>query len=346
MRLMQVIAGAAHGGAETFFTDMALALGRRGVVQKLAIRGFADRVAQLEASNCDVQTFRFGGPLDLITPIKLARMARDFQPDVLLGWMNRACNILPTGPFTRVGRLGGYYDLKYYNRCDYLICNTPDLVDHAIGDGWPAERLCYIPNFCPVTNQDAVDRSVLKTPHDARVLLILARLQPVKGIDIAIQSLAKTQNTYLWIAGDGPLDPHLRKQARECLVADRVKFLGWREDRTALLRAADVCLVPSRHEPFGNVILNAWAHGIPVISTRSQGPGFLIRDGKDGILVPVDDSGALAEAILRLIASPDLSTQLVTNGFSRVAAEFSEEAVTGSYMDLFEKLKTRRYNTM
>jgi len=344
MRLMQVLAGAAHGGAETFFTDMALALERRGVVQKLAIRGFADRVSYLEASNCDVHTFKFGGPLDLITPRKLDRMARDFQPNVLLGWMNRACNVLPRGPFTRVGRLGGYYDLKYYNRCDHLICNTPDLVQYAIGEGWPAERISYIPNFCPVANQDAVDRSVLETPSDARVLLILARLQRIKGIDIAIQALAKTQNTYLWIAGDGPLDTYLRKQAMECLVADRVKFLGWREDRTALLKAADVCLVPSRYEPFGNVVLNAWAHGVPVIATQSQGPGFLIRDGKDGILVPVEDSGGLADAVRKLIASPHLSSQLVVNGASRVAAEFSEEVVAGSYMDLFEKLKTKRSN--
>ena len=80
-----------------------------------------------------------------------------------------------------------------------------------------------------------------------------------------------------------------------------MRFLGWRTDRGALLRAADICVLPSRWEPFGTVMLEAWAAGTPLVAAASQGPAALIEDGGNGLLVPVDDVAALAAAV----APPD-----------------------------------------
>ena len=89
----------------------------------------------------------------------------------------------------------------------------------------------------------------------------------------------------------------LEKAAGALGVADRVRFLGWRADPSALYRAADVCVFPSRYEPLGNVVIQAWAHGLPVVAAASQGPAALIEDGADGLLVPIDDADALAAAV-------------------------------------------------
>src|SRR5262249_48871550 len=149
--------------------------------------------------------------------------------------------------------------------------------------------------------QSPVTPASLATPAGAPILLVLARLQPTKGIDVAIRALAQVPGAYLWIAGDGPLLGRLQKLAAETGGGPRVRFLGWREDRSAVLRAASVVVGPSRHEPFGNVVVNAWAHGVPLVAARSEGPGYLIQDGETGLLAPVDDPAALAGAVRRVL---------------------------------------------
>jgi glycosyltransferase involved in cell wall biosynthesis len=285
-----------------------------------------------------VHALSFGSPLDLVTPWKLARIAATEQPDVILGWMNRACRILPRGPWANVGRLGGYYNLKYYRRCAHLICNTPDIAAYVVREGFKAANVHYIPNFCPVSPEAPVDRDALDTPADAKVLLILARLHEAKGIDTALKALVEIPDAILWIAGEGPLETELKRLAADLGVAARVRFLGWRDDRSALLRAADICLVPSRFEPFGNVVVNAWAHDVPVIACASQGPDFLIEDGVNGVKTPVDDAHALASAVRGLLADAPLARKLIAGGRARVAREFSESAVVNRYRDVFQSI--------
>ena len=341
MRILQVMASGLHGGAEVFYEDLVQALARRGVAQACVIRPYPERARLLEAAGCPVTMLTFGGPFDLATPFKLARAAKETKPDVVLGWMNRATRILPKGPWVNVGRLGGYYDLKYYRRCRALICNTPDIADYVIREGRLSADVHYIPNFCPVAPGEALPRSALNTPDGAKVLLILARLHEAKGIDVALRALVSVPNTYLWIAGEGPLETDLKRLAADLGIAARVRFLGWRDDRSALLRAADVCLVPSRHEPFGNVVVNAWAHGLPVIAAAAQGPDFLIQDASDGLKVPVDDAPALAGAINSLLGDAALAAQLVAGGQKRTAAEFSESAVVNRYREVLETIMRR-----
>ena len=79
-------------------------------------------------------------------------------------------------------------------------------------------------------------------------------------------------------------------------------------------RAADICVLPSRWEPFGTVMLEAWAAGTPLVAAASQGPAALIEDGGNGLLVPIDDAPALAAAIGRLIADPALEARLIERG--------------------------------
>jgi len=339
MRLLHIIAGGRVGGAERFFDDLVAALAVRGVNQHAVTRDYADRRAHLEAHGCAVTLARLGGPLDLVSGAKARRAAKTCAPDAVLAWMSRGARFAPTGNWPVVGRLGGYYDLKYFRRCDHLICNTPGLVRHCTDSGWPADRVTYIPNFSPVSSDAPVQRETLDTPTGATVLLVLARLVHSKGIDIAIEALRRLPSSvHLWIAGDGPEGQVLRAQAASQGVAERVKFLGWRQDRDALIKSADVCLVCSREEPFGNVIVNAWTNKKPVVAAASSGPAFLIQDRENGVLVEPDSADALAEAISALIDDPDSAQTLAQSGYEKSRGEFSEDAVVASYLALIERM--------
>ncbi|MQX38050.1 glycosyltransferase [Roseospira navarrensis] len=339
MHLTQVMAGAPHGGAETFFTTLASALQAEGVPQSLVIRGHADRVAALRAAGCRVETAPFGGALDLRTPRRLARLMRADGTTVALSWMNRAAAKLPPGPWVRAARLGGYYDLKYYRGFDHLIAIIPGIRRHMIAGGWPAERTHYIPNFCEVDPEAApVSRADHATPDGVPLLLALGRLHPAKGLDVLLTALADIPGAWLWIAGEGPDRAALEALAASLGVAERVRFLGWRTDRTALMRAADLVVFPSRYEPNGTVTVEAWAHEKPLVVADSDGPAETVTDGEDALLVPKDDADALARAVRRVLDSPDLAAQLVGRGAERVAETFSRAAVIARYRAFLDQV--------
>jgi len=338
-RLLQVMAGAQHGGAEAFFCRLAIALQRAGQVQSVAIRQNPDRAATLRAASVVVTELPFGGWLDFTTRPALKRLIRAFEPDCALTWMNRASAALPAGPFIRIARLGGYYDLKYYRRSDHLIGNTRDIVDYLIRQGWPAARAHYLPNFVDATAAAPLDRARFDTPDDAPLVLALGRLHNVKGFDVLLHALAQRPEAYLWLAGEGPERRRLEAQAQTLGIAGRVRFLGWQADTAPLYGAADAVVCASRAEPLGNVVIEAWARHVPVIATRTPGPLSLIEDSQSGVLVPIEDADALASALGRVLGDAEFSENLAAAGWERYQAAFTERAVVQSYRDFFEQVR-------
>jgi glycosyltransferase involved in cell wall biosynthesis len=345
LRVLQGIGGGGRGGAELQFTRLALALGRAGLNQRLLVRRDPERTAMLRAGGADPLELPFGGILDLATRLTFRREIGRFDPDVVLTWMNRATAFCPHPAkrrFAHVARLGGYYDLRYYRRCDHLIANTEDIAAYVRKGGWPAEKVHYLPNFVDSTLSPAVPRSQFDTPGDAPLLLALGRLHVNKAFDVLLDALAMLPEAWLWLAGSGPLEGQLKAQAARLGVAGRVRFLGWRDDLPALAAAADLIVVPSRHEPLGNVVLEAWAQRRPLVAAASQGPAALIRDQESGLLVPVEDAGALAAAIRRVITEPGLGGRLVEGGWAAHQADFTEAISVARYMELFERLARER----
>lgn len=340
-RLLQAMAGADHGGAEAFFERLALALERAGIEQQVLIRRNARRSAHLKDGGVAVTELGFGGPLDFATHLGFRRAIDRFKPKVVLTWMNRAtrfCPISTRQSFIHVGRLGGYYDLKYYRRCHHLIGNTQDICDWIIGQGWSSERVHYVPNFVAEDAAVPVHRDTFSTPPNAPLILALGRLHKNKAFDVLIRAVAAIPDVYLWIAGQGPLRGELEGLASHLGVMPRVRFLGWRDDVAALYAAADVFVCPSRHEPLGNVVIEAWAQAIPVIAAAAQGPLQLIEDGRDGILVPVDDAAALGIAIRRLLFERDLAENIGAAGRRAYEQRFTEAAVVARYLAFFDKV--------
>ncbi len=338
MRVLQVMAGAQHGGAESFFERLVCALQATDIDQKVVIRKDAERAARLKTGGIDPSQLPFGGMLDLYTPYGLRCIAKHFKPDVTMTWMNRAARMMPKAGGVRVARLGGFYDLKYYRTCDHLLGNTRGIVDYLVDQGWPAERAHYLPNFVTVETTVSVARSHFNTPEDAPLMLSMGRLHTNKAFDVLIEAMKQVEGAYLWIAGEGPERLALETRSYNSGLDDRIRFLGWRQDIGALLTACDIYVCPSRHEPLGNVVIEGWAAKKPVVAAASQGPVELITDGENGLLVTVDDAAALAAALNQLITRPDLQSRLGASGYSAFEHSFSRDVVVDRYRAFFEKI--------
>jgi glycosyltransferase involved in cell wall biosynthesis len=333
MKIAQVMAGAEMGGAETFFVRLCIALARAGDEVFCAIRRNGPRRRALQDGSVSPQEFAFGGPLDIFTRRKLRRALLDFAPTVTVAWMNRAARKTPAGPWLLAGRLGGYYDLKHYRHCDRLIGNTRGIVRWVAEQGWPADRVDWLPNFSPdLAGAPPLPRG------DRRVLLAMGRLHANKAFDIAIRALPRIPGAELWLAGEGPERAALQALARREGVADRVRLLGWRDDQAALLASAALLLCPSRHEPLGNVVLEAWSASRPVVAAASQGPSELIAHGATGLLVPVDDPAALAEAANSVLDDSARAGALAARGRAEYDAHFTEATVVQRWRAWFRRV--------
>lgn len=332
------MAGAAAGGAEAFFVRLVAGLARAGVAQRAVIRRDAERSAQLRRAGVAVTELAFGGWFDFVTRPALRRVIDVYRPDVILTWMNRATAALPPSRSIHVARLGGYYDLKYYRRCDHLIANTRDIADYILRAGVDPARVHVLPNFADAPSGPAIERAGLATPATVPVIAALGRLHRNKAFDVLLAALAQLPGAWLWLAGTGPEEAALRAQADRLGIADRVRFFGWRSDAGAVLAAADVLVCPSRHEPLGNVVLEAWAARRPVVAAASAGPASLVRDGESGLLVAIDDASALAAAIGRVLSDRELAEHLAARGHAVWSENYTEEKVVAAYRDFFVRI--------
>jgi glycosyltransferase involved in cell wall biosynthesis len=335
---MQVMAGAEFGGAEVFFLRLVIALNKAGLQQRVIIRPHSARKTALLNNGIEPIELPFGGLMDFKTPKALKREINSFHPDIVLTWMNRASKMLPRGKTIHVGRLGGYYNLKYYRKCSHLIANTEKIREYIIEGGWPSSCTHYLPNFVPGAKEKPVNRQIFYTPEKAPLVVALGRLHENKAFDTLLEAMAQIPGVYLWIAGDGPLRQKLERKAEELGVKPRTRFLGWREDSPSIIASGDIFICPSRHEPLGNVVLEAWAQAVPVIAADSSGPKALIKNGETGILFPVDDVPALRNAIKDLLKNDLKCSRIARQGNQLFKKKFTEKNVVAKYLEFFKSV--------
>lgn len=340
LRLAQVLAGAENGGAENFFVRLTSGLNSvSGITEKAFIRNHSHRMNTLRERGVETEGFRFGGKIDLIDNWRFRSRLKHWKPDVVMTWMGRASQATPPGDYVLVNRLGHYYNLKYYRKADYWVGISKGICQHLIDGGMPADRVVHIPNFADEREVTPLPRNSFDTPVNKPLLLAAGRLHENKGFDILLRALVEIPEATLWLAGSGPEEASLKALCHELRLDARVRFLGWRNDVTALMRTADVFVCPSRHEGLGSIVMESWAHGCPIVATRSQGPGEVIDDGQTGLLTPIDDVAALAEAIHRVLVAPDFRASLVSQASAHYAEYYSEAVIVEAYRQLFERIR-------
>jgi D-inositol-3-phosphate glycosyltransferase len=228
------------------------------------------------------------------------------------------------------GRTQGETDIM---RCaDLILASTHDeagLLDSLYGAD--PDRIEVLPPgvdhrmFSP--GDQATARARLGHPG-GRVLLFVGRIQPLKGLDLAVRALAEIDDAVLWAVGgpsgaDGPEElERVQRLAADLGVAERLLILPPRPHHELVdyYRAADVCLVPSRTESFGLVALEAAACGTPVVAASVGGLRSIVNDGETGLLVEGRDPLEWATAVALLLDDRDLATAMGDRASARSGA--------------------------
>lgn len=340
MRVLHVMAGAREGGAENIMLEGVMALADAGLAQAVVTRpDNAFRLSRFRERGIAVETAGFSRLWPFPTHAAIARLVKTFRPDVAQFWMGRAGQFAPASFKQRsIAWYGGYYKRSRFANCAWHIGLTRDLLRHIRDQGVSEDRSGIVHTYADFAGEAPADRAALATPADAPVALALARLHEKKGLDTLLDAAAKVPGLYVWIAGEGPLETDLKAQSARLGLDDRVRFLGWRNDRGALLAACNFVAFPSRYEPFGTVTVDAWAASRPLIAADAVGPAAYVRDGVNGLLIPKNDSDALARAMQRMISEPDLGARLIAGGRESYEASFTRQAFVRDCLSFYERV--------
>lgn len=343
MRILQIMAGDSVGGAETFFVDSIKALHETQHEQCVITRNNnPHKIEQIQKRSIPLRTAAFSKNLPWTTARAIKTAIKEFNPDIVHHYMGRAGTYSQKGNHVNLGWYGGYYKPERFKHCTHHAAVTQDIVDHIIAKGVPRENAHLLEIYAEFAQGTPIDRAQFDTPEDAPLMVSLSRLHVKKGLDVLLEALVKVPDAYLWIAGSGPIEAELKQQTKDLKLEDRVRFLGWRNDQADLLATADICAFPSRYEPFGAVVIEAWACKKPLVTAKAAGPKAYVKHEENGLIVNIDDVEALAENINRVIKDKDLRDHIVENGFKAYEQGFTREVYKKNVTELYEKiLKTR-----
>ena len=177
---------------------------------------------------------------------------------------------------------------------------------------------------------------------EGAVLLAVCRLAPQKGLETAVRALPTIPGATLLVLGEGPERAPLTALAERLGVSDRLLLPGRVGDVEALYRRADLVVHPARWEGFGLAMLEAMLAAKPVVAARAGSSPELVDDGRTGLLVPVDDSGALSEAVASLLDDRDRAEAMGNAGLERARAEFSVARMADRTLAVYERALRQR----
>ena len=361
MKVVHLVIGGEVAGGQLValrLANAARAAGHDPVFVSPSTGPFLDLVAH---EGIRARVVPLGGALDPVAIVRLRRVLLQERADILhththfsLNVAGRLAaraagatvvahmhieNVLRDGPLARRAQVA--LDNRTARLCRWIVAVSDATRAALVAQGYPPARTITIHNG--IEPREPVAPAKLEPDPTGPVLLEVGRLCDVKGqreLVAALPRLARDDVTVL-LAGDdietgGAHRDGLEREARELGVANRVRFLGRRDDIPALLAAADALVLPSWVEGLPLVVLEAMAAGVPVVATSVGGTPEAVVDGETGLLVPPRDVTALAGAIDAVLADPDRARRFGEAGRRRVRERFDADAAAQRVLGLYE----------
>lgn len=232
-------------------------------------------------------------------------------------------------------------------RYEAVIGVSQDLVEASIECGVARDRAILIENGVDAEEfqrRTSVTLAKEKQGWPTHRLLVgaVGRLSPEKGFDLLIRAMgllvAEGLDVGLFIAGSGPEQRVLEELTQSLGLADRVRFLGYRDDTREIYEALDVFCLSSLREGLPNVLLEAMALETPVAATRVSGVPRLVQHEASGLLVEPGSEKALAGALGRLLRDPALRERLARAGRQTIEERYSFDVRTQKVRDVYDRL--------
>jgi glycosyltransferase involved in cell wall biosynthesis len=366
MRIVHLVIGGDLGGGQAIALRLARAARDRGDHVAFVAPERGPFVELVRADGMPVHLLPLRRTYQLVQAFRLVRLLRREQADILHTHTLAAANAVGRisarlagvpvishlhieNPFRRATRpLLRRLDNATARLCAGLVAVSQDTRRAYERQGYPERRIEVVLNGVDLEAGGAAPdlRGELGIPAGAPLVGEVARLCDVKGQRELIEAIAAVPEARLVLVGadverDGAFEAELRSEADRLGVRDRVAFAGGRDDVGGVLGQLDVVALPSWTEGLPLVLLEAMARRRAVVATPVGGTPEVVVDGETGLIVPPRDPEALAAAISRLLADPDLRARMGEAGHRRVVQSFSAEAMCRRVLELYDEAVAR-----
>ena len=363
LRVLQVIPVLYVGGLERVATTLTIGLSSRVERVVVCSHGGDPFATVLAAAGIEILPIPRPRPRPkalLLSAFAISRALRRERPHVvhahnpaagIAAWLARLIARMPRVPIvtTYHGVVPGRVSLA-----SRVLAATSNVV---VGVGPTSTRALVDAGLEP-THARTIHNAVAPDPQrgsaevreefaaDAGLIVTVGRYVDEKNQALLLQAVARIAPDFpglrVLIVGDGPLEPDLRSLVSSLGLGEVATITGERTDAVDLTAAADVFVLSSDSEGLPLVLLEAMSLGTTVVSTDAGGTGDVVEDERSGLLVPTRDVDALADALRRLLAEPELRARLAATAREAVASTSSPEVMVSAYLALYQELVERR----
>lgn len=321
------------GGMEQTIVDYAEALGPRGhditcILAHHAAVGPALKDLAARFPNIRIEYHRNFGQWDILAYYTMRKLLEKIAPDVIVAIGNRAISISRRAHLTIpiLACTPNYY-LERHLKADGILYQTPDIKNHALNLGYPEERLFHLPNMVRLAAKHK-----FKPYGSPPVIGTMGRFVKKKGFVDFLHAIHRLRTKdkldfLVKIGGSGEEERPLKHLALSLGIADCVSFTGWVSDKDTFFDECDIFCLPSLHEPFGIVVLEALAHGKPLVCTDSEGPKQILCHLHDAIMVKKGVSDSIADGLKELLLNQKLAQTLSINGVKTIEKYYTLDVV-------------------
>lgn len=323
MTVLNLMLGSGRGGLEQAGVDYAEALAHAGI-SALTIT-HPDAWVNPLLANLPHHHLKHIASWDPLAILSLRKLAKKHQATAVICHGNRALRMALSAFKGRIPviAVAHNYSIKRFIGADKVFCITHQLIEEMAKLNYPRERIIHMPNMVRIPT--IAPRPAYRNPP---VVATMGRFVTKKAFDLFIDAVRELENRSITfkaiLGGDGDDAALLRARAQGL---KNLTFSGWVQNKEQFFHDADIFVLPSHHEPFGIVLIEAMAYQVPVVTTDSEGPGEIVHPGKDALLTKRGDAKELAGAIESLITNETRAKALATEAFALVSSAYSVAAM-------------------
>ena len=316
--IMNIMLGKGLGGIEQAFINYCIALKELGytVINVIHHKSkIKHSLQQLGLTYIEISVYN---QYDIFAALNIRSLIKKHHIKLIIAHGGRSMALARmTNTTTDIIGISHNYSFDHLRSVDYAITITEHMKQQLISTKiHPPDKITVIPNFLPTKSCHPPSPSL---KHRSPITIgIMSRLVKKKGIDIFLATLANIQpNCKVIIAGDGPEKKNLEELIKQYQLANTVSMIGWVEDKHWFYNEIDILCVPSLHEPFGIVLIEAMSYGKVVVSSDTEGPTEIIQNNINGILFDTGNQNDLHKKL----------SHAITN-YDQIAPEISQNAIS------------------
>lgn len=328
MKIFNIMLSRDLGGVQQAFLDYDTSLKNNGC-EVINIVSMNARILSKISSTSEVRCLPNFSPWCIVSKIYLRIMIYLLKPDAIIVHGGRAINFARFLKDKKIPLIGiahsySYKRLKY---CDYVIVLTEDLQEYMVSSGFNKEKLSLIPNMIKI------DKPYFSKNLPSKEIITIGsfgRFVKKKGFNYLIRAIhiLKTEgrNVNLILGGSGEEENNLQRLVNELNMTQDITFVGWVEDKESFFNSIDIFCLPSLHEPFGIILLEAMHNSVPIIATMGEGPSEIL-DKQYGLMCEKMSAKEMASQISKFLDSPNIAEEMASSAYLRVKQRYDISAV-------------------